>query len=168
MTKRQIIWFITNFGVLTIFVLGNQMNNGFLITIGNIGFWFAAIVGTIILLGLIIYDNLKQKIDFKIYLIDGSENKKEVPDLPKNVGIMDIKTIKRTIEGSVPYTIDLGFDVLATGLMVILGYTWLPIFYIIHIFGLYEMKKKARNFLQNGEYYTFPIEEIEESEETKL
>jgi len=140
-------------GLLLSLIIGYAYNIPVLVLGAEIGFWLAAVIGTIIAIGYLIYDS-HQKSNFDkiwIYAYDGNEKIDNI-DHPDRTFIFHKNVLQKIADGSVPYKVDLLYDIIVSFILVYYDYSWLTIFYLVHMYGIYEMKRRATNLL-NGPYW---------------
>jgi len=153
---KKIIWGVSNFVILGTFILGNQFHISFLKTIGEIGLWFAALIGTT-LAALLSYFLYHGRFGFK-YLttkrsISPEEEKAIKKKLKEKYFFAQSKNIQKNIDGSVPQYIDILFDFVVCLLMIHYGYLYLTVFYMIHMVGLALFKDESRYFRDTAVEY---------------
>ncbi len=162
--KRVFQWGVTNLLMLLAFAFGNLYDINWLITLGEFLAWFAAMGGIII--GLVIWlfqrsENPAVK-DIKFIVVPSSfgfsrqKIKKIFEELNESYQgtliPMEESNLQRMAYGSVPVFIDIFFDIVIVMLMLYFGYTWLPIFYILHIVGAQTLRNTAKKTLKTGDY----------------
>jgi hypothetical protein len=129
--------------------------------VGELGLWFAAIAGTLTLIGITIYDKTKDKANIRFFLVKEHE-KDKIPEYKELLRdhydattsmLLDEGSVKKIAYGSLPLEWDMAFDVVVVAIMLFFDYAWLPLFYIIHMYGLYLLRTKVLRFYEEAKYF---------------
>lgn len=111
--NRYIRWILLNGAMIGTFLLGNILPHSGLLNVGLVLVYVSILMGVV---SLIITMTLTNS------AIDDTVRKQ--PDIVK-------KQVNRKI--------DIGFDVIMTGVLAFFGYPILAVFYVIHILGLHSL-----------------------------
>lgn len=147
--NKPLRWFLTNFGILAILLVGIYLQNPFLELVGAGIFWLTAIIGIV---AWIIFGHFEKEFrtyddEDIIFVHEGEEKAKwsfPKPRADEGKWRVLVNPFKTFNEPSVPHWMDIGFDVMVVILLAYLGYAWLPLFYWLHIFGLLKARQVAR------------------------
>jgi hypothetical protein len=144
--KHPIIsWTCINFGMVALLMTGYLLDIPFVILVAELMIVLIFIVIAVLSGSFQLIIKLNHEIKFLI--LDGTEEElKEAKKLVENdgfSGVIRLEGLQALNSREIPYWLDLAFDVLFTALLIYLGYSWIVLVYIIHIFLLRAIKKQV-------------------------
>ena len=148
-TKKILRWIVTNLAVVGMFLAGTIYGIEWLLLISLVLLWFTAIGGTFVWLFVNLLKNQQGKsFDILVFPKDSLPNEEERDKLKEDkiFCITDYSLMKITV-GSVSRKLDAVFDTIVVGILVYFGYTWLPLFYITHMLGLWDIRSYTEKLL---------------------
>lgn len=159
-------WALVNGAVFAALLSGIYYNIPFLETAGLVLLWFTALGGSLIWVIINTAEYFLRQKKFSIMVTDPEllpDDRTRAAALKEdNIFFVSAEALAKIALGSVSKKLDATFDVVAVALLIYLGYSWLPIFYIFHILGLWDIRTFAEKQLFN---YLEAQEKFEQEEQ---
>lgn len=139
---KYLLWAGSNFGSLAILITGWYFKIPFIEFIGILIFSALNVMAGI--LWLYFYLVADGTIDVIYWDSAAGESK---PEGVKGNIEYDLEHLRDIVNSTLPDWADQAYDLIVAGVMIYIGYTWLPFFYLLHIVFLAKIKKAANDIL---------------------
>jgi len=143
-THPALTWSVINFSILAAFFLGNQYDIYILRLFGEIMFWITIILAFLGLFVTTMLTTILLTTPEKIQVVETRTATDRANRADRKNIVFELKVWRRIAQGSVPQSLDVAFDLIATAIMIYYGYTWLALFYALHIAALGQLRISAK------------------------